>query len=92
MQKVLHEVRQPPGFLIDDRQRAAALLVGAHAAERQRLRKHPDLGERCAQLVRDAGNEIGAEARQLGFAAQLEERGPDKHRCQSEQAEDQRQP
>jgi len=33
--------------------------------------KHPDLGERGAELVRNAGNEVGAQARELRLAPQL---------------------
>ena len=63
---------QAPRLLVDDGQRAAPLLVRADAVEQQRLREHPDLRQRRAQLVRDAGHEVGAHARQRPLAPDLE--------------------
>ena len=83
---------QPARFLIDDGQRAAPLLFGSHSSECQRFREHPNLREWRPQLVRDAGDEVGAQPGELRFAPQLEQRGADQGGGQSEHAEDQRQP
>ena len=64
-------------FLIDDVERAAMLLRGADPSHAEQLGKHADLRERRAQLVRDAGHEVGAQARERGFASQLSKRDRD---------------
>ncbi len=91
VQQVLDEVRQAARFLVDDRQGAAPLFFGTDAAERQGLGEHADLRERRAQLVRDAGDEVGPQLSELGFAPQLEQRSSDQCGGQSEQAQNQRQ-
>ena len=91
VEQVLDEVGQPARFLIDDRQRAAPLFLGPDAAERERFGEHPDLRERGAQLVRDAGDEVSAQAGELRLAPQLEQRSADQDRGQAEHAENQRQ-
>ena len=85
-------MRQAPSLLVDDRQRAPPLFVGADAAERECLGEHANLGERGTQLVRDAGDEVSAQPCELRFAPQLEQRSADQDRGQNEHAEDQRQP
>ena len=87
MQQVFHEVRQTARFLIDDRQRAPPFFVGAHTAQHERLGKHANLRQRRTQLVRDAGDEIRTQARELGFAPQLHECGADQYGRQRQQAE-----
>ena len=85
LQDVLDEIAEAAGLLIDDAERALALFVGADAIEQQRLREHADLGERSAQFVRDAGDEIGAHARERALAAELQDRGDEQRAADGEE-------
>ena len=93
MQHVLHQVRQPPRLLDDDRHGLAPRVLPARPTELERLAEEEDLGERSAQLVRHAGGEVLPEPHQLllragsdGAATAVSAGG--KH----EQAEQERQP
>ena len=92
VQDVLDEVHQPAAFLDDHAGRGATLVVGAHAAEVERLGEEHDLRERRAQLVRDAGDEIRAQPRQLVLAPKLEHRQQHHRRRQREESDEDRHP
>src|SRR5206468_3406267 len=89
VQQVLDQVREATRLLIDDREGTQPLLVGAHAPEHEGLGEHADLRERRPQFVRHAGDEIRAQARELRFAAQLNQGRPDQRGGQAQQPEDQ---
>ena len=92
MQEILNEVREAAGFLVDDLERAAPLCLAADAAQQQRLAEHADLRQGRAQLVGDAGDEIGAQAGQVVLAAQLHQRGDDEPGGEQQHPQHVRQP
>ena len=91
-ENVLDEIREPLRFLVDDAERALALLVRPELAVAQQLGEKADLRERRAQLVRHAGNEIDAKLRELLLPPQLNDRGDNQSDCQREQSDQHRQP
>src|SRR5713226_6563767 len=75
LQNIFHDLRQPARLLIDDRQRAYALVVAAHSLEQQRFGEHPNLRQRRSQLMRHAGDEITSQPAQGALFLQLEDGG-----------------
>ena len=73
VQNVLDEMHQPPAFLHDHICRACAARLRVRTRPRfECLGEEQDLRQRRAQLVRHARDEIGAQARQLVLAPQLQ--------------------
>ena len=89
-QYVFDQVREAVRLAIDVVERPLALRLGGEAAEAQRLEEQTDLGERRAQLVRDARDEVGAQTRQLLLAAELDDRNHGERRRDEEHAEEER--
>jgi hypothetical protein len=90
IEHVLDQLAQAAGFLPDDLDGPPAFSRIADAIEQQGVGEHPDLCERCAQLVRDAGHEIFAKLRQLALAPQLPEADRDHQRVDDHQPDHQR--
>ena len=92
LQDVLDQVSQPPSLLHDHAQGAPPLAFPGGAAQLQRLGVEENLGERGAQLVGDAGGEVGPESRQLSLAAELAQGHGGERRGHGEQRQEERQP
>ncbi len=90
VEDVLDEMTQTPRFLLDDLQRAAALVLRSYSSEEQCLAEKPDLCERRPQLVRHAGHEIRPQARQVVLAAKLLNRDGQEPGGQREQSDEKR--
>ncbi len=92
VQHVLHQVAQAARLLDDDRERLPPLVLSRRAAQLERLAEEQDLGERRAQLVRDAGGEVVPEPHQLVLAAELPRGDRGEPGGEREQAEQEREP
>ena len=67
---------EPLGLVIEHLEALAALLVGERARLEQGLGEEPDAGQRRLELVRDLGEEVELQLRQVGGALERE-RQPD---------------
>ena len=83
-------MRETVGLAIDVVERPLALRFGGEASEAQGLEEQTDLGEWRAQLVRDARHEVGAQARQLLLATELNDSNHGERRRDDEHAEEER--
>ena len=73
-------------------ERLAPLVFSGCPAQLERLGEEQDLGERGAELVRDAGGEVGAQPGQLLLPPELPDGDHAEPGREREQAEQQRQP
>jgi hypothetical protein len=92
VQHVFHQVGQAARLLDDDRERLPPLVLSGRPAQLERLAEEQDLGERCAQLVRDAGGEVVPEPHQLVLAPELPRGDRCEPRGERQQTEQQREP
>jgi len=88
LERVLDEVRETAGFLVEDLQAAPLLLGRAHPVEAKRLREHPDLGQGRAQLVRYVRHELRAQAGQRPLPPELPGGGEEKAGGEHEQRDE----
>src|SRR4051812_19727905 len=88
MQRVLDELQQPPSLSDDDGRGPLALDFGSRAPQRERFAEEKDLRERRSQLVRHAGSELGADARELlllSQSAQMQQRDREQEHQQADE-------
>src|SRR5215213_10029705 len=71
---VLDEISETLRFLIDDAERSLTLRFGAKLSVAKQLREQPDLRKRCAELVRNSGDEVDAKLCKLLLSPKLIDR------------------
>ena len=92
LEHVLHQMSEPPGLLHDHAERLPPLVFPADPAQLERLGEEQNLGERGAELVRDAAGEVGAEPGQLLLPAKLPDSDHAEPAREREQQEQDREP